>query len=62
MIADWRPRVCDVSLFEIADAPMNWYIYLISEVFDGEILLKYFSTLFLPLDSCCRLKVVKCLV
>ena len=40
MIADWRPRVCDVSLFEIADAPMNWYIYLISEVFDGEILLK----------------------
>ena len=29
MIADWRRMVTDVSLFEVADVPTNWYVYSI---------------------------------
>ena len=29
MIADRRPMVADLSLFEVANAPTNWYVYSI---------------------------------
>ena len=45
MIADQRPMVADVSLFEVNDAPTYWYVYSIPCLKPNKNALSFYSCL-----------------
>ena len=47
MIADWRPNVADVSLFEVADAPMHRCADKLVRVFDPVNICHHFLQYFI---------------